>query len=201
MADDRDDDVASMVFEDDSPQPSRYMKSILSSSPGTRRAQTINLDNPHNRAVAFPAYHIGIDAKDSPPTGGFKVRMAKLNDVDSQSLASTAAGRPNTYRPRAVVAAERREKIIASSSNSKGKNTPVNLAPGHTNDPAESEEEEESTPRTTRRRAAVAGKKKRKRVIRGDSEDEFNDAAEVGAGDDSQEGARVSKKRVAKRKT
>ncbi len=196
MDDDRD-DIASMVFNEPL-QPSRYLASLMTSSPGARRAQTINLDNPYNPAVAYPSYHIGIDAKEPSTTSGFSVRMAQLDDIDSQSLASTTAGRPNTYRPRALMAAQRREKLIANSANAskgRGKKTRVNPAPGRADSPESAVEE---AAMSTRRRAAVAGEKKRKRASRGHQDEEFDDGAEIEA--EESEGLTPAPKRRATKK-
>ena len=201
MADPREELTNSMVFFDPPPQ-SPYLNALVA-APGPRRAQTINIDNPNNRAEPYPARHVGIDAKEAEPLPAtpspFGVRMAQLKGQDSQALASSISGRVNTYRPRAEVAAERAaRRLTGEIAPARTKRNTRKATP----EPESSEPSPtSSTKKATRRRAAVAGEKKRKRTSQAQADDaEFLVRAEAAAEESEEEQKPVVKRRNVSKK-
>ncbi|RMZ86864.1 hypothetical protein DV736_g5904, partial [Chaetothyriales sp. CBS 134916] len=200
----------SRLFFEESARPSRFMRSILASPPSARRPQTINTNNPINKAEAHPSAYISIDAKETVAPGKIGVRMADLADTHSPSLASAKSGRPNTHRSRAVIAAQRCEANVAKAAANAARITKksfkaVRVSPAPLpHDSLSSEEDEKAIRRPSQRTAAVEGEKKRKhattkvREERNSEEETKVEAGEVAAQVDSRDCARPPKKKVAK---
>lgn len=181
------------------PKPSGYFSSVLGGQQATaRKPVTINIDNPINTAKAWPIYHVGVDEKKQPVKGGFEVRLAKLDSLNSQSLIASALTPNHRYGPN-TVAFKRTVEAAATARNAGAKpRTPtVNPAPKLKPVPTRNEAAiaNETSPREKnsglasqrlnydevdfaprqKRHAAVVGEKKRKRQDNLDSQSEDSD--------------------------
>jgi hypothetical protein len=75
--------------------PNPYLGSLLRNPPNkARKPVVVNATNPLNTAQAYPAYYIGIDAKEQPLPGHSQFPISTgLDKLDSASLIATAVGR------------------------------------------------------------------------------------------------------------
>ena len=181
-------------------RPSGYLSSITSNSVPARKPVTINIDNPLNPAQAWPAFHIGVDAKKEPEKSNIGVRMAKIDALSSASLVASALTPTHRYGPSTTAAKRTQEAAAKAATAFTNRSSNIDAAPGRTGSAAKKTKtttkstikskktnghaiEEASNPLSTyddadfsprtRRRAAVVGEKKRKRE--GGSEEEYED--------------------------